>query len=203
MLFLLSSRDFEHSVSKEKILSHLSKPLPEQRVLFLPNEKFTPEKLARGKYHNRLAGHGFDPSLVTVLNYDDPDPEHYRAMTFDMVYASGGNTFLTLERICRGGFSEMICDHVRCGAVYVGGSAGAHMACQDIAHVAKYDELPPGMSLPHGLFDLPLILLCHYTPAREAHRRALEATGVSVCAMTDEDVLVYATEEDRRTARKR
>ncbi len=195
MLFLLSSRDFENPVSKEKILSHLGKPLSELRVLFLPNEKFSIEKLARGRYHDRLAGHGFDPALVTVLNYAAPDPAAYRHMTFDMVYASGGNTFLTLERIRAGGFAEMICAHIRRGAVYVGGSAGAHLVCRDIAHVARYDELPPHRTDLHGLFDcLPLTLLCHYTPAREAHRRELAASRPQVYALTDEDVLVYSVE---------
>ncbi len=192
MLFLLSSCDFGNPISKEKIVSCLKKPLAKQRVLFVPNEKFSAEKLACGRYHERLAGHGFNPDLVTILNYDVPDPLRYKSKSFDMVYASGGNTFLTLARIRAGGFDDIIVHHLRRGAIYVGGSAGAHLVCGDISHVARYDEMPPHTENPHGLFeDLPVALICHYTPEREAHRRELQASGRDVRVMTDEDIWIF------------
>ncbi len=187
MKLILSSSDFGHPASRRVILDHLPKPIESCRLLFIPNEKATSDKITSGRYHARMTAHGFSPDRVSVWDLDHP---HACLGTVpDVIYASGGNTFLTLARLRICGFDHVLCDLIRSGVTYVGGSAGAHMVCGDLAHVARYDDPPPGDPLCGlGLADLALI--CHFSPARQAVLEALRAAGRPVCPLTDADSLI-------------
>jgi peptidase E len=73
---------------------------------------------------------------------------------------------------------------------YVGGSAGAHIVCGDLAHVARYDAPPDGMTDLRGLGLTDMTLLCHFTPARESHLDELITAGHKVVTLTDEQSIV-------------
>lgn len=188
MKLILSSCDFRDEHSRQVILDNLPKPLSECRLLFIPNEKATSDKVASGKYHARMAELGFNTALVRVLDYTDPVPSV--GLDIDVLYISGGNTFATLDRIRGCGFDREIVRYIQTGVTYIGGSAGAHIVCGDISHVAKYDTPPMGMTELCGLGLTDLTLLCHFTPARKSHLDELTVAGRKVVTLTDEQSIV-------------
>jgi len=67
MKLILSSRDFRNENSRQVILSNLPKPIDQCRVLFIPNEKWTPERLDTGFYVRRLQEFGFSEELTAIM----------------------------------------------------------------------------------------------------------------------------------------
>lgn len=189
MNLILSSCDFRNEKSKKTILDTLRKPIGQCKLLFIPNEKATQETIHSEKYYIRLQAFGFSRENITVFDY--ADPQKFIDLDLDILYISGGNTFATLKRIRDCGFDQEILRYVQSGVLYIGGSAGAHIATQSIAHVAAFDPIPDGMNEWNGLGLFDGILICHYTEERRPLYEALTAAGkYKVYALHDEDSLV-------------
>ena len=184
MKLILSSCDFGHPESAKFILDHLCKPIEDCRVLYFPNEKATAERIKNGKYQARLAAFGFQKKNIYVANYFEPTT--CLGFDLDVIYISGGNTFGTMKRIRNAGFDSAIVEYVQNGTVYIGGSAGAHIASASIAHVEKYDKDTFGLTDFSGLGLYRGILVCHYTEDRKKHFEELVALGqYPVLALSD------------------
>ena len=175
MKLILSSCDFGNPTSARFILDNLCKPISECKVLYFPNEKVTPEKIKSGKYEARVAAFGFQKKNIHVANYFDPTP--FLNLDIDVIYISGGNTFGTMKLIRDSGFDQAIMDYVHRGVIYIGGSAGAHIATADLSHVAKYDQETFGLADFSGLGLYQGILVCHYTEDRKSDFDALNSLG--------------------------
>ena len=185
---ILSSSDFGNPQSRKVILENLPEPIGVCRVLFIPNEKATEEKIHSGKYHDRLENLGFARENITVFN--SRTPERYRALQIDVIYVSGGNTFLTMQMIRETGFDRAVEKYIKNGAVYIGGSAGAHIVTADLTHVRDFDD-PCGVTDMRGLGLYQGILFCHMTPEREIFaERARTAGKYKVTVLTDEESVV-------------
>jgi peptidase E len=170
-------------------------------VLYFPNEKATRKAIESDLYYLRLAEFGFRRENMFVFNYDAPCK--FLGLNIDAIYISGGNTFATFDRIKKSGFDREIIEYVKNGAVYLGGSAGAHIASKNIEHVMRYDSNTPGMTEYDGLRLFDGILICHYTDSRKEHLQQLEDEGkYQVYALTDDDFIVVnnglVTDESRR-----
>ena len=162
-------------------------------MLYFPNEKATPEKIKSGKYENRLAAFGFSKKNILVANYFEP--ARFFEVNVDVVYISGGNTFGTMKLIREAGFDRLITDLVHNGAVYIGGSAGAHIASADITHVAKYDKDTFGLTDLAGLGLYGGLLICHYGNDRAADLEELKAcTAFPVIALADGESVIIKEE---------
>ncbi|MBE6543678.1 MAG: hypothetical protein E7675_04700 [Ruminococcaceae bacterium] len=186
MKLILSSCDFSAESSASFIKEHLPKPMSECRVLFFPNEKGLEMTIRPSKYVNRLVRYGFSKENVFVFDYSVP--ENFLGLDLDIVYISGGNTFGTLKRIRDAGFEEAIRDYVKAGAVYIGGSAGAHIASRDISHVEYYDDNNVGIKDYSGLGLYDGIFICHFSNDRARHYEMLKAEGkYKVTPLTDLD----------------
>ena len=189
MKLILSSCDFGNPTSARYIIDNLCKPISDCKVLYFPNEKVTPEKIKSGKYEARVAAFGFLRKNIYVANYFDPAP--FLNLDIDVIYISGGNTFGTMKLIRDAGFDKAIIDYVQNGAIYVGGSAGAHIATADIAHVAKYDKETFSLTDFSGLGLYNGILICHYKEERKADLDALNALGkYRVIPLSDEQSIL-------------
>lgn len=190
MNLILSSCDFRNEKSKKTILDTLRKPIGQCKLLFIPNEKATQETIHSEKYYIRLQAFGFSRENITVFDY--ADPQKFIDLDLDILYISGGNTFTTLKRIRDCGFDQEILRYVQSGVLYIGGSAGAHIATKSIAHVAAFDPIPDGMNDWTGLGLFDGILICHYTEERRPLYEALTAAGKyhRVYALRDEDSLI-------------
>lgn len=193
---ILSSCDFSGEASRQVILDHLGMPLSQCRVLFIPNEKATSAKIRSGKYHERLQNYGFSRENITV--FDPAYADMFRNLDLDAVYVSGGNTFLTLQKLRACGVDRDLVRYLRAGVTYIGGSAGAHLVTRDLTHVAAYDTPPADMTDLRGLGLFDGILICHYTAERRAHANQLIAEGkYTVYTLTDEDSLVIGKPKQR------
>ena len=175
MKLILSSCDFGNPTSARFIIDNLCKPISDCKVLYFPNEKVTPEKIKSGKYEARVAAFGFQKKNIYVANYFDPAP--FLNLDIDVIYISGGNTFGTMKQIRDARLDKAIVDYVHRGVIYIGGSAGAHIATADITHVAKYDKDTFGLTDFSGLGLYNGILICHYTEDRSADLQSLTDSG--------------------------
>ncbi len=186
---ILSSCDFRNEKSAEIIYAHLPKPADRCRVLYFPDEKATEDKINGGKYHSRLAEFGFDKDNVTVFNYYHP--QNLQGVGFDVIYVSGGNTFGTMKCLRESGADTIIKNYVNQGVLYIGGSAGAHIASADISHVIKYDVDTFGLTDFKGLRLFKGILICHYNDERKSDLDWLKANSqYAVTALNDSDTII-------------
>ncbi len=189
MKLILSSCDFGHPASAQVIRDTLCRPLADCRVLFFPNEKATPDKLKSGKYEARLCALGFQRKNILVADYFARTPAALPDV--DLIYISGGNTFGTLKRIRDAGFERLIMDAVHSGVLYVGGSAGAHIASASVAHVAKYDPDTFGLTDFSGLGLYRGVLICHFTDARREDYETLRREScLPVVALADGESII-------------
>ena len=189
MKLILSSSDFGNPESAKFIYNHLCKPIEACKVLYFPNEKVTPSKIKSGMYEARLSAFGFQMKNIYGADYFNPTP--YFGLDIDVIYISGGNTFGTMKLIREARFDKAIVGYVNKGAVYIGGSAGAHIASANIAHVARYDTDTYGLSDFSGLGLFDGILICHYTEDRKGHFEELKASGgYSVIALSDNESII-------------
>ena len=60
MKLIISTSDFLNENSKNVILRNIEKNLKDNKVLFIPNEKATKEKINSDKYYDRLRIDGFE-----------------------------------------------------------------------------------------------------------------------------------------------
>ena len=189
MKLILSSCDFGNPESAKFIHDHLCKPIQSCKVLYFPNEKVTPSKIKSGMYEARLFALGFQRKNIYVADYFNPTP--YFGLNIDVIYISGGNTFGTMKLIREAGFDKAIVDYVNNGVVYIGGSAGAHIATADISHIVKYDEDTCGLIDFSGLGLFDGILICHYDEDRKQHFEELKASGkYAVIALKNNESII-------------
>lgn len=166
MKLILSSCDFRNDNARKTIINNLNKPIDQCKLLYIPNEKATFETIHSERYYLRMKEFGFARDNIYVFDYYNADA--FRNLEIDIVYISGGNTFATIDRIRKCEFDQEIIRYVRNGVIYIGGSAGAHIASQNIEHVAEFDPIPEGMTDFNGLGLFDGILIYHYTAERKA-----------------------------------
>lgn len=189
MKLILSSCDFRNDMSKQTIIDNLNKPIDQCKLLFFPNEKATQELIHSDLYYLRMEEFGFKKNNVYVFDYYDS--EKFIGLNIDVVYISGGNTFKTMQRIRDCGFDKEIIRYVKNGAVYIGGSAGAHIASKSIEHVSAFDSVPEGMTDFNGLGLFDGIFICHYTDDRKAIYDELKSQGkYNVVALSNDESVV-------------
>lgn len=154
-----------------------------------PNEKATEKLIHSDKYYNRLSLYGFARKNIYIFNYFKPS--ELKETEFDCVYISGGNTFQTLDRIRKSGADKIIVDYVKRGAVYIGGSAGAHIASANIEHLLTIDPNSGNITdyTALGLFNG--ILFCHYTDKLKLlYEETAEHSEYKVYTLTDDESIV-------------
>ena len=94
------------------------------------------------------------------------------------------------------GFDKAIVDYIQRGVVYIGGSAGAHIATADISYVAKYDKDTFGLTDFAGLGLYNGILICHYNKDRKQDFEDLIASGkYAVIALKDDQSIIVNDQE--------
>lgn len=189
MKLILSSNDFSNDKTKKVIIDNLGVPLNQCRLLYIPNEKASEKQMKSNRFQLKCESFGFNPELVTVLNYYKSN--QFRHLNIDAVYVSGGNTFSTLYRLKKHHFDDALCEYIRSGAVYIGGSCGAHIISKNIEHVLPFDENNTDMASfdALGLFDG--ILYCHYCKEREPYYlNSIKENKYHVYALPDGTSLV-------------
>lgn len=195
---ILSSCDFRNEKSAKCIYDNLPLPIHKCRVLYFPNEKATEKDIMSEKYYSRLTEFGFVRSNIYVFNYFSPFDFDVN-IDIDVIYISGGNTFGTLKRIKESNADNLILRYISKGAMYIGGSAGAHIASRSIEHVAKYDVDTFGLTDFSGLNLFDGVLICHYSESRKNdYDRLLENGEKNVTLLGDGDSLIIEKSHENK-----
>ena len=96
-----------------------------------------------------------------------------------------------MKRIREAGADSLIIDYVKSGAVYIGGSAGAHIVSPDISHVQKYDTNTFDLCDFSGLGLYDGILICHYNDDRQKdYLELVQKSKYKVTTLTNDEFLV-------------
>lgn len=186
---ILSSTDFRSDAVRGAIMKELPKPADECTVLFFPSEKATNKDVKSAKFKKWLEGYGFTRANVTVFNKNTP--EKYFGLSFDIVYVGGGNTFAMLQTMRDTGFDKEIIRLVNDGALYIGGSAGAHIASKNIEHVQVFDKNEVGLTDFDGLGLFEGILFCHFCEERiPYYEKAKAENKFPVFTLNDDEYIV-------------
>ncbi len=187
---ILSSCDFRNPESAKCIYDNLPLPICQCKVLYFPNEKATEDSINSNKFYNRLSEFGFLRENIYIFNYFAPTDFDINNC-IDIIYISGGNTFGTLKRIRETGADKIILDYLSHGAIYIGGSAGAHIASRSIEHIVKYDIDTFGLTDYSGLNLFDGILICHYSDLRQNDYISLTERGEkNVIKLRDQDFII-------------
>ena len=187
---ILSSCDFRNINSAKCIYDNLPFPISQCKVLYFPNERATEEVIKGNKFYNRLSEFGFCKENIHIFNYFSP-ADFDTNIRIDVIYISGGNTFGMLKKIKEAGADKIILNYLSCGSMYIGGSAGAHIASRSIKHVVKYDIETFGLTDFSGLNLFNGIFICHYSELREEDYQTLIEKGEkNIIKLRDEDSIV-------------
>ena len=196
MKLILSSSDFINVHSKQVILDNIDKELSNNKVLFIPNEKATKEKINSDKYYDRLYKDGFT-NKDNIYIFDETEADRFRNLNIDLIYISGGNTFATLDKIRKCGFDKDIINYINNGVTYIGGSCGAHIVTKNIEHLLELDDNYLNITNYNalGLFDG--IIIPHYNEEeynpelrKRVYEKLLSENKYKVYALTNSDSLV-------------
>ena len=189
MKLILSSCDFKNENSKKIILDNLGIPIEKCRVLYLPDERASKKDIRSDKFYLRLSEYGFNKENITVFDYYEP--EKFKNLQVDTLYMSGGNTFQMMYRLRKHNAVDTIINYIKDGAVYIGGSAGAHIVSANIEHVLKYDKNVNELTDFSGLALFDGILICHYREDRREHYEQLvKENKYRVYKLTNDDAIV-------------
>lgn len=201
MKLILSSSDFINEHSKQVIINNIDKELSDNKVLFIPNEKATKEKIKSDKYYDRLYKDGFT-NRANIYIFDETEADRFRNLNIDLIYVSGGNTFATLDKIKKCGFDKDIINYIKNGVIYIGGSCGAHIVTKNIKHLEKLDDnylnIKDYDAL--GLFDG--IIIPHYNEEdynpelrKQVYNKLVRENKYKVYALTNDDSLVIVEDK--------
>ncbi len=119
------------------------------------------EKETGQKEKNCATMIGFKAENIFV--FDRAKPDEYINKKYDYIVVLGGNTFKLLYYVKKYHLDSFIKQQVADGAIYLGFSAGACMACQDVEYVINFDDnnhITDGDFTALGLTDK--YVLCHF-----------------------------------------
>lgn len=188
-MIILGSNGFEMTATREKI----SELIPDKsgRLLIIPLARRT-DSHDRERIRNSAVLAGFRRDNVYVFSEDDPADltgEH-----FDQISVPGGNTFRLLGLLREYGLDTFIRQQVSEGAVYLGFSAGACIACPDIEYVRNFDDIVQIENGDYsGLALTDKYVLCHYDfrgPREIRQCRDYIGNGPELLAIGEEEIIV-------------
>lgn len=190
MKIILTSAIFMNDIVTKAVFKHINKPMKDCKILFIPNQKATKEKLNSRKYIDRVIAWGFSKENIYIFN--KYEHEKYKNLNIDLLVITGGNTFGTLDLIRKSFFEQEIINYIKKGVIFIGGSAGSHVVTKNIEHVSKYDSNDCGLKDYNaiGLFDG--ILVCHYDESRKDDYYKLRLENkFKVYSLTNNEFIIY------------
>lgn len=193
MKMIISSCDFINDNSRRTIINNIDKPLDKCKILFIPNEKATLEKIHSDKYYNRLYEDGFT-NKENIYIFDETNVDKFINLDIDLLYIGGGNTFATLKKIKDSKFDKYIIKYIKNGVIYIGGSCGAHIVTKNIEHLLSLDDNYCGLDNfdALGLFDG--ILIPHYNKEdnirKNLYNELIKENKYKVYKLTDDESIV-------------
>ena len=157
-MLILGSYGFSHTQVRLKI----NELIPDHtgNMLIVPLACMFEEETGQ-KEKNCAAMLGF--KMENIFVFDKANPDAYMDKKYDYIAILGGNTFKLLYHVKKYHLDSFIKQQVAAGAVYLGFSAGACLACQDVEYVRNFDDnnhITDGDFTALGLTDK--YVLCHF-----------------------------------------
>ena len=144
----------------------LGKPLNQASVALIANAKdyYTerPRNFTVSEFTKYMEGLGLSVDEIDLREFDRADTLKERLKAYDLIYASGGNTYMLRFEMRRSGFDKVIKELLDEGKEFGGFSAGALVAGISIAGVEMDDE--PDFAeevIKEGLNLIPYVILPH------------------------------------------
>lgn len=163
MKLYLSSYRIPTPSDLEKLLG---KPLSHTSVALIANAKdyYTerPRSFTVRDFVNYMEDLGLNVDEVDLREYDSSDSVKEKLKAYDLIYVSGGNTYMLRYEMRRSGFDKIIKELLDDGKVFGGFSAGALVAGTSIAGVEMDDESEFSEEvIKEGLNLVPFVILPH------------------------------------------
>jgi peptidase E len=162
MKVLLTSAGFSNKNIGDKFLNLLDKPVCETKVLFIPTAAVSKEaKFYVDKCKDELLESGIKKSNILIYDFE------YKmtideALSYDVIYFTGGETSHLLTIIRRNKFDSIIDSMISKNKIYVGVSAGSIIMTPNIS-------LDDAKNIKtEGLGYLQAYLLVHYNQPNES-----------------------------------
>lgn len=170
-LVLYSGYDEDNVQIDQELVKLISKASP--RVTFIPSAHHLPEHDYE-YFCQSFADYGIKD--IRIFNVDQPFSKTQAefALSSDLIYLSGGNTYYFLHWIRKQGFDKKLREFVQNGGVLAGLSAGAIMMTPSIATASypKFDRDNNSVKIK-DLSALDLVkfeFFPHYSPVEEYAR---------------------------------
>ena len=193
MKLILSSCDFLNEKSKKCILDNIGQSLEKCKILFIPNQEFSVNDL--DKYYKRLAVDGF-LKKENIFIFNEKEVNKFKNLNIDLIYISGGNTFLTMNKIRKVKFDKEIIKYIKDGVTYIGGSCGAHIVSSNIKHVLNFDTNDIGIKNFRGLNLFSGIIIPHYDKSREKfYQELIKTSKYKVYPLTNDGTILINGDE--------
>lgn len=185
MKIILTSKGFENEIVFNKIISKINMKISEIKMLVIPTAR--KNEYNKEKYMKDYIKLGFNPQ--NIYFFDDEMPEKFKSLNIDVIYMCGGNTFTLKHYLKKSDFEKYIYNYLNNVVIYIGASAGSHIATSNIEHVLKFDENNEKESDMSGLNLYDGILICHYGLDRKDFYTELLKKGKKVETLTDEEIM--------------
>lgn len=157
-MLILGSYGFRTEINR----AALDKLLPEKsgKMLIIPlGCMFGLDTAAREK----IGAQELSFRAEDIFIFDESRPADFTCQNYRYIAVLGGNTFQLLHGVRKYRLDTFIREQVAAGAVYLGFSAGAYLACPNIEYVQNFDEnndITDGDFSGLGLTDK--YVLCHF-----------------------------------------
>lgn len=103
---------------------------------------------------------------VTDYTFTGKDADTLRRdlAAYDVLFVEGGNTYYLLQEIQKSGAMDVIRERIHQGAIYIGSSAGAIVACPTIGWTGTLDDrdAAPELVNTNGMGLVPFLILPHW-----------------------------------------
>jgi dipeptidase E len=146
----------------------LGKPLCNVSVAFIPNANDyyaeRPRSVVTKQRMAPLESLGMKVTVIDLRDYREGVVLEKTLQSFDLIWVTGGNTFLLRDEIRKSGFEQIIQDLLRQGKVYGGNSAGALVAGDSIGNIDLESADPPEFAtevIEEGLHLVSYIIVPH------------------------------------------
>lgn len=196
MKLIFTSYGFKSPIIRNKLRKVIT-DAKTSRILILPFAGFN-SALAGLKEKEAVIEYGFCEENIYVA--DENNLSDIKCKTFDYIYVSEGDTFKLLKSLKELDSINLISDAVKNGAVYIGVSAGAYVACDSIEYVGQLEDndyIDNDYSAI-GLCDK--IIICHYDLYGYSYYRSCADKFPDYEIMTidnDEAVIIDGDSENR------
>ncbi len=180
----------------EALFDLIGKPANETSIAVIPNAgdyyADRPRRIKQQDIVDYFRGLGVNNADIADLSrFDTPETLKQFLQNYDLVWASGGNTFMLMEQMKRSGFDKVIGELLANGLVYGGESAGALVAGNSLKGVEYADD---ARFIETEIWD-GLKLIDHFVLPHVGSPRFADSIDKTRADHADDDTMIELTDD--------